>query len=107
MDDGGALVLDVVEAGLLADRAGLGRAQVELEPEGPCGRLDRLTGVSRGRRLVPEDVDEVDRLVDLRERGDARDAEHFLAVEGPDGDDPIAVVQEVAHDAVARPGGVR
>ena len=78
MDDRRALVLDVVEACLLADRAGVGRVQVELEPEGLRAGLDRLSRVPGRGLLGPEDVHEVDRLVDLGERGDAGDAEHLV-----------------------------
>ena len=68
VDHGGAEILDVVDPGLLRDRARLGRDDPELEPERAGADRDRLFGV-RGRELgTAEDVDEVDRTVDLRER---------------------------------------
>src|SRR5215207_3837090 len=77
--DGGAEILDVVEARTLRDRARLVRDDPELEPQGAGADGRRLLGV-RGRQLGPaEDVDEVDRTVDLVERAHAGDAEDFVA----------------------------
>src|SRR5918992_192813 len=86
VDDGGAGILDVVEARFRGDRPRLRRAEAELQPEGLRARGDRLPCVLRSGVLA---------------------AEHVVAVERPHGDHAIPLREQVAHDAVARPVGVR
>jgi hypothetical protein len=88
VDDGRALVFDVVEAGALRDRPRLRRDDPELEPErlGP-GRHGFVRDF-RAKLGPAEDVDDVDRLFDLGERRDAGDAQHLRYV-WPHRDDPV------------------
>ena len=62
---------------------------------------------SRGELGAAEDVDEVDRPVDLGERAHAGDAEHLVAAGRAHGDHAVALREQIAHDAVARPVGLR
>ena len=100
MHDRRALVFDVVEAGGSGDGASLGRNDAELEPERPGLRGHSLFGDSWTELRAAEDVHEVDRLVDLGQRGYARDAEH-LAYERANGNHAVAGAEEVAHDSIA------
>src|SRR5919108_3841825 len=68
--DGGALVLDVVETGVRRDLPRLPRDDPQLEPERLRAGGDGLARDVRAELRPAEDVDEVDRLVDLCERGD-------------------------------------
>ena len=70
MHDRRALVLDVVDPGLLRSPSPR-RDDPELEPERTGAGLDRLASDVGAELRAAEDVDEVDRLLDLRERGDA------------------------------------
>ena len=63
--DRGAEILDVVEPGGLCDRPRLLRDDPELQPEGAGAGLDRFAGVRRRELGAAEDVDQVDRAVDL------------------------------------------
>src|SRR5438067_4857204 len=79
VDDLGAGVLDIVDARGLGDLASLGRDDAELEPDrlragGDGGPRD--LGAELG---TAEDVDEVDRLLDVEQRAGAADAVHLLA----------------------------
>ena len=102
MDDRGAEILDVVESCVNTDPPRLGRAKAELEPKRPGACGDGFAGVLRRVLLAAEDVHEVDRLVDLRQGRDARDAEHLVAVARPDGNHAIALLEQVAHHPVTR-----
>ncbi len=105
MNDRGAEILDVVQPRLLGDSARVGGDDAELEPErsgADCHRLLRMGGCQLGSA---EDVDEVDRAVDLRQRARARHAQHLVAAGRAHGDDVIALCEQVAHDAVA--GSIR
>src|SRR5215210_5704905 len=80
VDDRGAAVLDVVESSVCRDLARLRRAKAELEPERLRARGDCLPRMLGRRVRAAKDVDEVDRVVDLGQRGDARHPKHLLAV---------------------------
>ena len=73
----------------------------------PGADFDSLLCVRRCRVGTPEHVDEVDRPVDLRQRANAGNAEHRVAVGRPHGDHVVALREQVAHHPVARPVGVR
>ena len=107
MYDGRAEIFDVVEAGFFGDPARLGRDNPELQPErsGPC--FDRFPRVRRRLLRAAEDVDEIDRTVDLGERADARNAQHFVAARRPHRDHVVSLCQQVAHHPVARPVRLR
>jgi hypothetical protein len=68
MHDRRALVLDVVEPRGLGDPSRLRRPDPELEPERPRADGDRLAGDGGAELGAAEDVDQVDRLVDLVQR---------------------------------------
>src|SRR5829696_854078 len=102
-----AVVLDVGETGVLGDGAGLGAGDAELEPEGAGAAGDRLAGHLGGVLGAAEDVDDVDRLGDLVEGGDHRDAEDLLlGALGVDPEQAVALVVEVPGDLVGRAVGV-
>src|ERR671915_1473434 len=102
-----ALVFDVVESCFRGDLAGFGRDQAELEPQGARSYLDGLTGVRDECVFSPEHVDQVDRVVDVSEPRHTGHAEYLVVVERPDRNAAVALSEQVAHDAVARPGGGR
>ena len=102
MHDLRALVLDVVDAGRIRDPARLGRDDSELEPQAPRSRCNCLACDFGARLRAAEDVHEVDRLLDLRERVHTGDTQDFVAAPRPDGNAPVALLEEVTHDAVAR-----
>src|SRR5712691_4962148 len=102
VDDRGAEILDVVEPCVNADPPRLGRAQAELQPERPRAGRHGLAGVPGCVLLAAEDADEIDRLVDLLQRLDARNTQHLVAVPRPDGDHAVTALEQVAHDAMAR-----
>ena len=95
-------IFDVVQAGGFGDLSGFRRADAELQPEAPGARCRRLARVLRAELRPAEHINHVDRLVDLADRGHAGDAEHLIAV-GAHRDHPVALREQVAHDAVALP----
>ena len=77
--DCGAKVLDVVEVGGLGDLTRLRRADSQLEPQGPGACGDGVVRVLGRELRASEDVDDVDLLLDLRNRSRAAHAEHLFA----------------------------
>ena len=98
MNHGRAGVLDVIHPGSLGNEPRLVRPDAELEPE--RGRTDRrrLTGHVRAELRTPEHVDEIDRLLERRERR----PEALVGAERIHPQDAIADALEVVGDAVAR-----
>jgi deaminated glutathione amidase len=102
-----ALVLDVVDAGRIRDPARLGRDDSELEPQAPRSRGDCLTRYFGAGLLAAEDVHEVDQLLDLCERAHAGNTQDLVAASRPHRNAPVALLEEVTHDGVARTVGLR
>ena len=107
MHDRRALVLDEVHSGLLGDAPGLAGDDAELKPE-RAGARDGGLSCHLGAVLRPaEDVDQVDRLLELCERIEAALPEHLAVGDGIDRDHPIAGPQDIRHHAVARSHRIR
>jgi hypothetical protein len=102
-----AAVLDVGEAGLGGDGAGLVAADAELEPESAGPDRDRVPGHLRGVLGAAEHVDQVDRLGHLVEGGQHRHPEQLrLGAHGVDPEQAVALVVEVPGDLVGGALGV-
>ena len=95
MDDRRAEVLDIVEAAFRGDAARFLRPDPQLQPERLRAGRDRLLRMCRGVLGTAEDVDEIDRTVDVGERRDALHTEHVVAVERAHRDDVVALREEV------------
>jgi hypothetical protein len=93
MGDGGAEIFDVVQPDGGRDRARLGGADPELEPERARSCRDRVARDVRARLRAAEDVHEIDRLLDLGQRLHARNAEHLVAVPRRHGNHAVAVAR--------------
>ena len=107
MDDRRALVLDEIHASLLRDPASVGRPDPKLEPERAGADRRRLPRHVRAELRPPEDVDQVDGLLELRETRHARDAEDLAPGLRVHGQHAIPDAHQVIHDAVARPPRIR
>jgi hypothetical protein len=106
MHDGCALVLHVVEPGPFGDCAGLRGNDPELKPQRLGAGGDRFLGHNGAELGAAKDVDDVDRLLDFGYGAGARDPEHLRNV-GPHRDHVVTLLEQVTHDAVARPPGFR
>ena len=109
MLDGGAAIHHHRYAGVVRDPGGLPIHDAELHPETSGADLDGLASVRDDELGTPEDVDDIERTSrggSLWERPECRDPEH-VPLPGVDRDAVVALVDEVAEDAVRRPAGVR
>src|SRR5215210_2312563 len=107
MNDCRAEILDVVDFRFRCDAARLVRTDPQLEPESLRAGFDRFLRVL-GRVLgSAKDIHEVEGLVDIRKRLDARHAEHLVAVRRAHRDHAVTLGEEVAHDPVTGPRRIR
>src|SRR5579862_5119469 len=105
---GRAAVHDDPETGALGAPRGGPVDDPELQPNRLGADRDRLVDGAPGKRAAAKDIDHVDRLGDIGERSVATLAEdHRAGGKRVDRDRPVALVLQIAHDAVARPVGPR